>query len=311
MATQGVQLLRATARAAFWQNFEAVPNFIDRLAMRVDSNADQETYPWLAYAPGVREMEGSRTHVPVPELSLTIKNKKWENSVPIAYETWRFGKLNAVSSLVSNLGVKARWYANDLISQLINTGHSTACYDTQFFYDTDHSDPGAAYTTSQDNDLTAAIVSATAPTDLEFATALRAIRNQFYTFKDGYGDPIIPTLDEVFELHVPAGYLSVAERVFYADSLTGPLANDMRGRFRPVMNPWIDATGTTAHMFAFRVNGVRKPFIYQVADPVMMEDDFGLQHEFESKERRVGSFGYYNVGYGDWRYSIRYLFTTA
>lgn len=311
MATMSTALLRATAKAAFWQNFESFPDIMDGLAMRVDSDADQETYPWLQYAPGVQEFSGSRSKRPVPSISWTIKNKKFENTVPIAYELRRHNKIGAVSALVGNLGAKARAYPNELMSDLINTGHSSTGYDSQYFFDTDHADPGAAYTTSQDNDLTTAIVLATSPTDVEFAAAVRGAINALYGFKDGDGDPVMPSPNSRIIVMVPPGYKSIAERVQVVDQLTGPVGNDLKGRYETVTNPWLSAPGTAASFYVFNAGGVRKPFIYQVADPIMLEDDAGGDNEYNTKEVSFGSFGYYNVGYGDWRYAVKHLFTTA
>jgi phage major head subunit gpT-like protein len=309
MATMSTALLRATARAAFWQNFESFPDIMGGIAFRTTSDADQETYPWLAYAPGVREMTGSRTKRPVPALDWTIRNRKWENSVPIAYELRRFGKIGAVQALVGNLGQKARAYPNALISTLIDNGTATLCYDGQFFFDSDHTDPGASYSTNQSNLTTSDITTTTAPTDVEFAAAVRAAIDKLHSFKDGDGDPIVPAPGSVFEVHVPAEYFSVSRRVEVVDQLTGPVGNDLKGRFRTIHNPWISSAATTAEFFVFNPSGVRKPFIYQVADEVTLEDDADGDNEFNTKEVTFGSFGYYNVGYGDWRYAVRHLFT--
>lgn len=309
MATNGTALLRATAQAAFWQRFESYPSIMDGLVYMQPSNSDQETYAWLAYAPPVREMTASRVSVPVPEISYTIKNKKWENTVPIGYELRKFGKNDVVANLVGEMGAKARAYQDALISSLIATGHSTACYDSQYFFDTDHVDPSATYTTTQNNDLTATITAPTAPTDLEWAAAMRSCIDALYSYKDGAGDPVFPNGAPGFIAMVPPGYRSIAQRVATVDQLTGPVGNDLKGMYRVVVNPWLNAPGTEATFFVFNATGQRKPFILQTADPVQLEDDMGGDNEFNSKEVHFGSFAYYNAGYGDWRYATKYVFT--
>jgi len=42
----------------------------------------------------------------------------------------------------------------------------------------------------------------------------------------------------------------------------------------------------------------------QEADPVTMEDNLA-EGDQDIKDRWMGSFGYYNVGYGDWRYACK------
>ncbi len=310
MATASTELVRATAQTAFWQNFEPYPDIMDGIVMQTSSDSDQEIYPWLAYAPGVKEMVGSRTRQPVPALDWTIKNLKWENTVPIAYELRRFNRINAISSLVANLGAKARAYPNERMTFRLNNGFQTACYDTQFFFDTDHSDPGADYTTSQDNDLGANIGDPLVPSDIEFATGVRACINALHGFKDGAGDPVVPGPNPRLILHCPAAYLSLAHRVMRADSLTGPVGNDLQGRFEVVHNPWMEVVdGTNGQFYVFNASGARKPFIYQVADPVTLEDDMDGDSEFNTKEVAFGSFSFGEVHYGDWRYACRYEFT--
>ena len=78
MLTHGTQLLRATAKAAFWQAYETQPDIMGSIVYVTDSSSDQETYPFTSAAPSPVEMEGSRTHKSVPEISYVIKNKKWE-----------------------------------------------------------------------------------------------------------------------------------------------------------------------------------------------------------------------------------------
>lgn len=308
--THADQLLRATARAAFWQNFESFPSITDGIALRVPSDADQETYPWLAYAPGVREMGATRLKRSVPELSWTIVNKKFENTVVVDYQTRKYAKLGAVAAMLGSLGQKAKAYPDKLCSTLINNGHSTACYDTQYFFDTDHSDPGASYTTSQDNDLTSNATDGANPTDIEFAAATRDCINHLYSYKDGDGDPVMPQPNARIIVMVHPNFKSVAERVMKVDQLTGPVGNDLKGSYEVVVNPWLTAPAAGGGVFfVFNASGARKAFIHQVAEDVYLEDDMGGESDFNTKDVSFGSFGFYNEGYGDWRYGVRYQFT--
>ena len=304
--THNADLIRATAQAAFWQAFDAPATIMDGLMQRVDSDADQETYPGLFYAPRPREMEGSRTHRSVPGFAFTILNKKWESTVDVSYEMVKFAKLGAVDSMLSSLGEKARTFPNRLVATLINTGDSTNGHDGQNFYGNGHLDTGARNTTAQDNDLTSNIGITATATVLEMYTALQLHRAQYDTFLDGESDPVVPGEDEDFIVLCPGGHMPAARAVFMNDNITGPISNDMKGVFKPVLNPYND---NTAEMFTFRMGGRRKPFIYQVAEDVSLTDNIGGDAEFETKDVSFGTFGYYNVGYGDWRYTIREIFT--
>ena len=306
MLTTSTQLIRDTAQASFWTSYENSPDIMEGIFQRIESDSDQETYPGLAYAPRPREMEGSRTHRSVPATEFTIVNRKWESTVDIGYELWKYGRLGAVQSMLGSMGEKARAFPNRLTADLMNAGDTGTGHDGQVFYSALHVDPGARNQTAQDNDLTSNIGTTSAATVLEMYTALGLHRAAYDTFLDGDGDPVVPSEDAQFVVLCPGGHMPAARAVFKNDQITGPIANDMKGVFKPVLNPYSDATD---EMFTCWTSGTRKPFIYQVADSVILEDNIGGDSEFETKDISFGSFGFYNVGYGDWRYSCLHTFT--
>jgi len=307
MLTAADALLKATAKGAFWQSFESYPSIMTGLVAPVTSDSDQETYPWLAYAPGPREMIGSRVKRGVPEISWTIKNRKWESTVAIAYETRKFARLNQVQALLSNLGAKARAYPDNLTSSLIQNGNSTGfvCYDTKKFFDTVHADPGAAYATSQSNALTYAAATGTTWTDIEMAQAINAAIVGLMGFKDGDGDPVFMDPNKKILIMCAVDVYARLASLQTAPQLTGGLSNPVIQRFEIVANPWLTAVGSTDKFFAFNTSGAHKPFIKQEAEAVSLTDDMGGDSDFMTKDVSFGTFGYYNIGYGDWRYGVQ------
>jgi phage major head subunit gpT-like protein len=208
--------------------------------------------------------------------------------------------------MLSSMGEKARAFPSRLTANLMNAGDGTTGHDGQNFYSAAHVDAGARNTTAQDNDLTSNITATASATVLEMYTALQAHRAQYDTFLDGDSDPVVPDENARFIVLCPGGHMPAARAVFKNDQITGPIANDMKGVFEPRLNPYADST---AEFFTFWASGSRKAFIYQVADSVMLEDNIGGDSEFETKDVSFGTFGFYNVGYGDWRYTIRHIFT--
>jgi phage major head subunit gpT-like protein len=306
MLTQGDALLKATAKAAFWQSYEQFPSIMAGLIAPVDSNADQETYPWLAYAPAVREMVGSRVKRGVPEISWTIKNKKWENTVAIAYETRKFSKLNQVQALLGGLGSKARAYPDKLTSSLIDNGNSAAnvCYDTKKFFDTTHSDPGAAYTTSQSNAITLAAATGTTWTDIELSNAIINAKAALMGYKDGDADPVYMDQSVMPLIQCAVDIYPRIQAALTLNALTGGAGNPAKGIATVLANPYLTAVASTDKFYMFNVSGAHKPFILQTAEAVTLEDDMGGDNDFNTRDVSFGSFGYYNVGYGDWRYAV-------
>lgn len=306
MLTTGDQLLRDTARAAFWQGFAAIPSIFDGIVSVEPSNADQETYAWLGYAAPVREMGGSRIKQGIPQVTYSIVNKKWEATVAFDYLVRKFGKNNVVAKNVQQMGQKAREHRDKLLTTVLVAGVSTNCYDGQYFFDTDHSEVGALYTTSQDNDKTSAAASGTQPTDLEFASSMRTAQSSLFGYKDGAGDPFWPGDAPQFVAMVPPVYRAVALSVANNDQLTGPISNDLKGTFTVRVNPWMTAAD---QYFVFNTSHIQKALILQVAEEVSIEDDLGGDSEYNTKDVSFGSFGVYNAGYGQWRCALSHIFS--
>ena len=307
-----VNLLRATAKAAFWGGYWSLPNLLDGLIADITSDADQETYPWLGAAP--LPIEGaSAKFSTVPEFSWTVKNIEYSSGLAIRGRFRRLNRLNAVADVITNLGEKARWKAHKTIGSMINTGDATGCYDTQNFFDTDHKDVGAIYTTNQDNDLVFDISdngtggTAAAPGADTFAGAVRNMRSQFFTFKDDRGDPAFPASDPDamnLEVHVHPSYYGVAERVRVSEVFADGVTNDLAGKFSIRINPELDAPGTTPAIYGFITNARRRPFIRQQTEPVGImayNDDDNMVY-------KVRTYGDWGLGYGDWRTACRVLF---
>ena len=99
------------------------------------------------------------------DYSFAIVNKDWDVSQQFSRIDISKGKATGmIAALVSDMvgeTIMQPW--RNLLTTL-EAGNSTACYDGQYFFDTDHVDVGADYATAQDNDLTQAITAAATPT---------------------------------------------------------------------------------------------------------------------------------------------------
>lgn len=304
MKAFGSALLLKTAVNSFWNAYYAIPSIFDGLVYRRPSDQKTDTYTRLGSAPMPAQWVGNRLAKDVNEYSTTVTNVGYEATVRIDRELIKYQQWDEVARLVGNLGSKARDHQTSLMSTLVANGRATACEDSQFFFDTDHSNAGAEYTTSQDNDLTGTAATATQPTDLEMATALRACFDAFYAFKDDRGDPTVPADDSAanFIVIVPPVYRSLTRHILVADSLTGPVGNDLRGTYTMRVDPF----QTTVDRFAmFYAGSVHKPVILQEAGGLetKMEEEFGTGDTLFS----VSWDG--AVAYGQWRTAVSYIFT--
>ena len=306
--TEAVELLKKTAKQSFWNKFWSIPDPFDGLVSYEDSTQSQETRALLGSAPMPQEWVGDVEPKPTNEYTRTTTNKPYESTVPIGKKTIKFQQWDEVATHIANQAEKARAHKAKLLTTKLEAGISSTCLDGQYFFDDDHAHAGAEYTTSQDNDLTAAIVSATAPTAAEAATGLRACFNSLYGFKDDRGDPMVPK-DAVgnpadFIVMVPPSFMTRFRQVLVADTLSAAGDNDLKGTFTLRVNPFMSGTKT---FYMFYASSNWKPFIVQEAGGMETQDWY--DNYSGNYFHRVNWWG--AVDYGAWQTAVSYIFTTA
>lgn len=308
MLTAGIELLKKTAVQSFWNTYFTIPDPFDRLVYIRPSTQSVDTYARLGAAPMPQQWTGDKEAKVANEYIYAVANLPYEGTVKIDKSLIKFQQWDEVANLVGNLGSKARDHKTKLLSTILATGISTVGDDGQFFFDTDHADPGAAYTTAQDNDRTSVAATGTQPTDLEMAAALRTDFAALWGFKDDRGDPAVPQdMDAAnYILMVPPVYLSVALQVQTATSLTGPIGNDMMGRFTTRVNPFLTAAD---QMFLIYAGSNHKPFIIQEAGGLMLEDDTSGDAFFRSGNVSYSASWWGAVTYGQWRVAVSHIFS--
>jgi phage major head subunit gpT-like protein len=290
----------------------AVPAWVPATAQRVDSNQASEDLKWLGMAPAMREWVGGRNAKGFQINGITIANKTFEATLEVDLDDVRRDKTGQLLSRVNDLAFRAEQHRAKLLSDLIIAGESTACYDTQFFFDTDHnySHVGGEFTTAQDNDLGYDISdagtggTATAPTiETVQGAILRAVA-QIYSFKDDRGEPMNEDAAE-FTVMVPVPFMNPAMGALTLPMIGGGNSNLLTSnpgfRLSLAVNPRLTWTTKLA---VFRTDGRVKPLIEQVEyDPVI--DAIAEGSEMEIKERKhlytVTRYG--NVAYGYWQHA--------
>lgn len=306
MNTQGIELLKKTAVQSFWNRYTTEPDvWTDLIAMR-ESDQETDTYARFGSAPMPEALKGDLEYKAANEYSYSVTNDRYRAGLRIGAKTIKFQQWDEVANLVGNLGAKARSHVQKLATSLIESGFATATEDGQFFFDTDHADPGAEYTTNQDNDKTNAIVDKDAPTELELAASIRTCIDAFYGFKDDRGDPftVEPIGSENLVVMVPTAYATVARRVAVANQLTGPIGNDLMGQFDVRVNRRL---ANTDRFFAFVKSSMHKPIIKQQAGGV----EFFQEYDKTSGDLFVGAEWWGKLAFGNWRTAVGFIHTTA
>lgn len=125
-------------RTDFNRYLAAAPGHYERVAMVVDSNRREETYPRMDEIPGIREWIGSRIIHSLSASTYTIRNKTWENSLGIDREDFEDDNLGLFNIGIQRLGQQAGEFPDRLIWQLAANGETTLGPDGQYFFDIDH-----------------------------------------------------------------------------------------------------------------------------------------------------------------------------
>lgn len=301
--TYGSELQKKTAAESFWNAAFAVPTPYDGLFFSKPSTQKTETYTHLGAAPMPQEWVGDREFKKVPEQNFDLTNIPFDSSVRVDKELVKYQQWDEIGKLIGNLGTKAMAHKHKKLSALADVGDATVCIDGQFFFDDDHTDPGAAYQTANDNDLTAAAATGTQPTDLEMAAAIRSCFDAMVGFKDDQGDPIGYDFNPAnWIVMVPPAYRSVALQVQNNNQLTGPIGNDLQGTFTVRLDQF--ATSVSEFHFYY-IGGQHKPYILQETGGIEFTD---------SIDRTSGDYLYSaswwgQTGYGEYRTGILFTFS--
>ena len=133
-----LQTLYRGFNAAFREGFGQAPADHMPLTLERPSTTRTEEYGWLGQAPGLREWVGERVYRGITQHGYTIRNKKFEDTILVNRDDIEDDHYGVYSPLFQELGRAAAAHPCELVYQALVDGFSTACYDGQYFFDTDH-----------------------------------------------------------------------------------------------------------------------------------------------------------------------------
>jgi phage major head subunit gpT-like protein len=174
--------------ASFRLRANAATPFYPRVCTSRPSSGADEEYAFLGSMPGMREWLGERKFQELRGGKFTLANKLWEDSILLEKTDIEDDRLGMYSDALNSLADEASYHPDQIRTELLIAGESTATWDNQFFYDTDHSwgDSG-----SQSNDLTFNAADHTAVTAAEFRSAYHAARTAMLGFKNDRGKKLV------------------------------------------------------------------------------------------------------------------------
>lgn len=282
---------------------QSAPFYPDVCTM-VDSQGADEKYGFLGAMPGMKEWIGDRQFQTLRAADYTLVNKEYESSVNIDKNDIDDDRLGMYGPVLQQLGMEAAHHPDELLLSLIVAGESTACFDGQYFFDTDHSwgDSG-----SQSNDLTYAAASGTTPTEDEFRSAYHAARKAMLQFKNDQGKLFIrPTVRPLpnLLLVVPPDLEEVANKAINKQLVSSGETNIVLDKPRIVtLGGLTDAT----KFYLLNLGQALKPFVFQARRPLARQMK-GLDDR-EFKNVKFMTDARYNLGYLAWWNGVLTTFT--
>lgn len=115
-----------------------------KVASSVPSSSSKNLYAWLKRWPKMRQWVGDRHILNLESESYELVNKHYESTVGVNADDIADDQYGAYEPMFSMEGFSAANHPNELIFELLLAGHSTLCFDGQYFLDTDHSVAGAS-----------------------------------------------------------------------------------------------------------------------------------------------------------------------
>lgn len=109
-----------------------------RVATVVPSATASNTYGWLGQFPGFREWIGDRALKDMKASGYQIINKSFESSVSVPRTDIEDDVYGVYRPLMAEMGRAAAVFPDELSFALLKAGAATACFDGQYFFDTDH-----------------------------------------------------------------------------------------------------------------------------------------------------------------------------
>lgn len=294
----------------YFARMEANPGlpWVDGVSNLFGSDQSSETYAFLGMSPAMREWVGGRQAKGFRQNSVTIANKHYEATLEIRKTDARRDKTGQIVARVNEFADRSITHWASLLSTLLIAAPSTACYDGQFFFDTDHSEGDSG---TQDNDITVDISAlpaavhgvVTAPSVEEMQQAILKGITQILSFKDDRGEPMNEGATR-FTVMVPASLYLVAVAAV-STLATAALQQNLNPNLVAglTVDVQMNARLTWTDSFAvFRTDSPIKAFIRQSEQDVELKAKAeGSEFEFDNDAWQFGIDAWRNVGYGYWQ----------
>lgn len=282
--------------------------WIDGVSNLFGSDQASEQYPFLGQVPRMREWIGGRQAKGLRANSLTIRNRHYESTIEIALRDLRRDKTPQIQARISEFADEGDAHWSTLVSSLIQNGAATACYDGQYFFDTDHVEGDSG---TQDNDIAVDISGlpcavhgvVTAPSMEEMQQSIIKGIAQILSFKDDRGRQMNSNA-RAFLVTVPVSLWIPAVAAVTAIT-TAALQQNMNPNLLAGMKidvQMVPELTWTDSFAVWRTDGAVKGLIRQnEMDPQLKLKDEGSEFAFDNDAIQIGIDAWRGADYGLWQ----------
>jgi len=283
--------------------------WVPQISNLFQSDQASERYAWLNQSPQMREWVGGRNAKGFKENNILVENTHFEATIDILKRHLRRDKTGQLEVRIAELAQRTNSHWAYLLSTLIANGAATACYDGQYFFDTDHSEGSSG---TQDNDISVDISavaasvhgSTTAPSVEEMQIAIMQAIQAIVGFVDDQGEPMNADARR-FLVFVPVTLwltaLNAVATPLQVDGSQTALQGARQQGFAIDVAP-DPRSSWTANFAVFRTDGAVKPLIRQEeTEPTLGMKWLDSEYCFDNDAVQIGVDSWRNVAYGYWQ----------
>jgi len=224
------------------------------------------------------------------EKHIEVKPEDWEIVVWISQNAIDDDRTGELERKVKGAGANFQRHINKRVFEVLNGGDGStygACYDSSDFFDNDHADAGAAYSTAQDNEnaLTLSMDN--------FETVLVAAQ----AFRDDQGE-YVELLYDLLVCHPTKERVAaqICNNEFSYDTAMRE-KNPYSGKFTYETSPHLDTTA----WYVIASNENTKPLIVAMRKQPQLQDAWFDPTAADGGRHYFKFFARYEMYYGDWR----------
>jgi phage major head subunit gpT-like protein len=281
-------------KSLFDKALSAADPLYPKISTVVESTADKESYNWLGAAPGMRQWVDERVPGALRTHAYDVENRKYEATIEVDRETFEDDRLGQIKPRIEELAVRAAMHPDELVCSLLNTGFTAACYDGQYFFDTDHAEGASG---AQSNKLSLDLSAANLETAVE----------RMLGFKDDQGkalsvmpDTLLVGADNFFNARQILNSTSIV--VAGASDVEKPSGNPLSGMLNLLVSPHVDS----GKWFVLATQYPVRPLLFQwrVKPEFTAVTDPSDEYVFSTDTFKYGVRSRCGAGYGLWYLAV-------